>query len=85
MPPLSTPSAEAPAADADQYEALMLFADRVRAVMPEFVIDETNRAQVIEVCRRLDGVPLALELAAVWMRTLSLRRSSTGSRTASGC
>ena len=72
VPPLSTPPAEAPAADADQYESLVLFADRVRAVMPEFVIDETNRAQVIEVCRRLDGVPLALELAAVWMRTLSL-------------
>ncbi|TDX02639.1 LuxR C-terminal-related transcriptional regulator [Kribbella sp. VKM Ac-2566] len=72
VPPLSTPPGEAPAADADQYESLVLFADRVRAVLPEFVIDETNRAQVIEVCRRLDGVPLALELAAVWMRTLSL-------------
>jgi predicted ATPase/DNA-binding CsgD family transcriptional regulator len=72
VPPLSTPSAEVPAADADQYEALILFVDRVRAVVPEFVIDETNRAQVIELCRRLDGVPLALELAAVWMRTLSL-------------
>lgn len=72
VPPLSTPPEEGPAADADQYESLLLFTDRVRAVLPEFVIDQTNRAQVIEVCRRLDGVPLALELAAVWMRTLSL-------------
>ncbi len=72
VPPLSTPPAEVPAADADQYESLVLFADRVRAVLPEFEIDERNRAQVIEVCRQLDGVPLALELAAVWMRTLTL-------------
>ncbi|MEI8409557.1 MULTISPECIES: ATP-binding protein [unclassified Kribbella] len=72
VPPLSTPPAETLAADADQYESLVLFTDRVRAVLPEFEIDERNRAQVIEVCRQLDGVPLALELAAVWMRTLSL-------------
>ena len=72
VPPLSTPPTEAPAADADQYESLVLFADRVRAVLPEFEINERNRAQVIEVCRQLDGVPLALELAAVWLRTLSL-------------
>lgn len=68
--PLPTPSAES--ADPDRYEALVLFADRVRAVMPGFVVDDSNRDQVIEVCRRLDGVPLAIELAAVWMRTLTL-------------
>ncbi len=72
VPPLPTPPADAPDADVGQYESLVLFTDRVRAVVPEFVIDESNRAQVIEVCRQLDGVPLALELAAVWMRTLSL-------------
>ncbi|MEU4601687.1 LuxR C-terminal-related transcriptional regulator [Kribbella sp. NPDC023972] len=72
VPPLSTPPGEVPFADADQYESLVLFVDRVRAVLPEFELDERNRAQVIEVCRQLDGVPLALELAAVWMRTLSL-------------
>ena len=74
VPPLSTPPAEAPAADAEQYEATVLFTDRVRAVLPSFAIDDTNRAQVIELCRQLDGVPLALELAAVWMRTLSLQQ-----------
>jgi predicted ATPase/DNA-binding CsgD family transcriptional regulator len=72
VPPLSTPPTEAPDADADQYESLVLFVDRVRAVLPEFELGHSNRAQVIELCRRLDGVPLALELAAVWMRTLSL-------------
>jgi len=74
VPPLSTPPPEAPAGDADQYEAMLLFTDRVRAVLPEFVLDDTNRAQVVELCRRLDGVPLAIELAAVWMRTLSLQQ-----------
>ncbi|HEY9335969.1 MAG TPA: LuxR C-terminal-related transcriptional regulator [Kribbella sp.] len=72
--PLSTPPADVPAADADQYEAMVLFCDRVRAVLPGFTIDDNNRAQLIEVCRQLDGVPLALELAAVWMRTLSLQQ-----------
>ncbi|GAA1117372.1 LuxR family transcriptional regulator [Kribbella jejuensis] len=76
VPPLSTPPAEAPGdgtgQDTDQYESLVLFTDRVRSVLPEFRIDDTNRCQVVEVCRRLDGIPLALELAAVWMRTLSL-------------
>jgi predicted ATPase/DNA-binding CsgD family transcriptional regulator len=74
VPPLPTPPAEAPPADADQYESLVLFTDRVRAVVPSFTIDDTNRAQVIEICRELDGVPLALELTAVWMRTLSLQQ-----------
>ncbi|MFF0271052.1 ATP-binding protein [Kribbella sp. NPDC004536] len=72
VPPLPTPPAEVPPTDADQYEAVQLFTERVRAVVPEFVVDDANRALVIEVCRQLDGVPLALELAAVWMRTLSL-------------
>ncbi|NUR94398.1 MAG: ATPase [Kribbellaceae bacterium] len=70
--PLPTPPPEAVDADADEYEALVLFADRARAVVPGFVVGSGNRAQVIEICRQLDGVPLALELAAVWMRTLSL-------------
>ncbi len=70
VPPLSTPPPEA--ADATHYESVALFVDRARAVSPEFEIDDANRALVIEVCRRLDGVPLAIELAAVWMRTLSL-------------
>ncbi|MER7249974.1 LuxR C-terminal-related transcriptional regulator [Kribbella sp. NPDC000426] len=72
MEPLPTPSAETPPAAADQYEALVLFTDRVRAMAPGFSIDDANRDEVIEVCRLLDGVPLALEHAAVWMRTLSL-------------
>ncbi|MFF0340687.1 ATP-binding protein [Kribbella sp. NPDC004875] len=70
--PLPTPPVEMQRPQTDQNEALMLFTDRVRAVVPEFVLDDSNRAQAVEVCRLLDGVPLALELAAVWTRTLTL-------------
>jgi predicted ATPase/DNA-binding SARP family transcriptional activator len=44
--------------------AVRLFADRAREVRPGFVVDEGNAAAVAEICRRLDGIPLAVELAA---------------------
>jgi len=74
VPPLSTPppESEVTAGDATHYESVALFVDRARAVAPQFEIDDSNRTMVIEVCRALDGIPLAVELAAVWMRTLSL-------------
>jgi tetratricopeptide (TPR) repeat protein len=52
--------------------AIEMFADRAQAARPGFVVDETNRALVEEVCRRLDGLPLALELAAARLRALPL-------------
>ena len=45
-------------------DAVQLFVDRARAARPEFSLDERNADAVVEICRRLDGVPLALELAA---------------------
>jgi len=53
-------------------EAVDLFTDRAVAVSQDFAVDERNREQVVRICRRLDGIPLAIELAAVWVRTLSL-------------
>ncbi|HEY2560068.1 MAG TPA: winged helix-turn-helix domain-containing protein [Caldimonas sp.] len=53
-------------------DAARLFADRARLVNPEFDIDERNAAAVHEVCRRLDGIPLALELAAARLSVLSV-------------
>jgi predicted ATPase/DNA-binding SARP family transcriptional activator len=44
--------------------SVRLFTDRAREVRPDFVVDEGNAAAVAEICRRLDGIPLALELAA---------------------
>jgi len=51
--------------------AVRLFADRVRAVQPGFRLDAGNAEAVAELCRRMDGLPLALELAAAWMRLLT--------------
>ncbi|MGD1252751.1 LuxR C-terminal-related transcriptional regulator [Mycobacterium seoulense] len=53
-------------------EAVELFADRARRVRPEFAITAENTAVVEEICRRLDGMPLAIELAAARIRALSL-------------
>jgi predicted ATPase/DNA-binding CsgD family transcriptional regulator len=72
VPPLSTPEdAAVPAGEASHYESVTLLVERARAVDPQFQITDENRGAVIELCRRLDGLPLALELAAVWLRALS--------------
>jgi len=71
VPPLSVPEEAVPAGDATHYESVRLFQDRAMAVAPEFEITDSNRATVVELCRMLDGIPLAIELAAVWLRTLS--------------
>ena len=71
VPPLSTPDSEVPAGDATHYESVTLFMERASAVAPGFEITDGNRTAVVELCRRLDGIPLAIELAAVWLRILS--------------
>ena len=71
VPPLSLP---ATAADLDTSEAVALFVERARAVVPSFTLGPANSELVLHVCRRLDGLPLALELAAARLRALSLER-----------
>ncbi|WP_228003130.1 protein kinase domain-containing protein [Nocardia australiensis] len=54
-----------------RYDAVTLFADRATAVVPGFEPTEDNKATIAHICARLDGLPLAIELAAARMRTMS--------------
>jgi predicted ATPase len=74
--PLSTPERDDPA-DND-YPALALFAERGATVRPGFALTRDNYAAVARICRQLDGLPLAIELAAVRLHELSLDELVTG-------
>jgi predicted ATPase/DNA-binding SARP family transcriptional activator len=69
--PLELPSGEPEPAAAAEVPAVRLFVDRARAVRPGFVLDESTLPAVVEICCRLDGIPLALELAAARLRAMS--------------
>ncbi|MFD4441088.1 ATP-binding protein [Nocardia sp. NPDC058519] len=73
VPPLLVPDPDrAPSRRAQpRYDAVTLFADRASAVVPGLDLSEATRATVARICARLDGLPLAIELAAARMRTLS--------------
>jgi len=60
------------AAEALGYSAVELFNERATAITDSFVIDDTSVPAVLEICRRLDGMPLALELAAARVHTLGI-------------
>ncbi|MEU4222799.1 LuxR C-terminal-related transcriptional regulator [Nonomuraea sp. NPDC026600] len=71
--PLCVPDPDSPMTEGyEPCEAVDLFAQRAAAVLPGFVIDEHSHDTVIRLCRRLDGLPLAIELAAVRLRAFSL-------------
>jgi predicted ATPase/DNA-binding SARP family transcriptional activator len=72
VPPLSLPRPKAAsAASLSSFDAIKLFEQRARLVRPAFKVADDNAAAVAEVCSRLDGLPLAIELAAARMRVLS--------------
>ena len=74
VPPLAVPDSRKTITveELASNEAVVLFAERARAARPDFVLDSDNAATVADVCRRLDGLPLALELAAARLRALPL-------------
>ena len=57
-----------------QYEAVRLFIDRAVAVLPSFTMTNTNAPAVAQICHRLDGIPLAIELAAARAKALSVEQ-----------
>lgn len=73
---LSAPSPEAIVAvpTLGQYEAVRLFIDRARRARPTFAVSEENAPAIAQICCRLDGIPLALELAAARCRQMSVER-----------
>jgi predicted ATPase len=72
VPPLALPAdlGTASVAEVAAWPAVALFVDRARAVRPGFALTEGNAAAVAEICRRLEGLPLAIELAAARTRLL---------------
>ena len=72
VPPLSLPDPESlpPVENLTEYEAVRLFAERASAVRPGFSLTQQNATAVVEICRRLDGLPLAIELAAARIKLL---------------
>jgi predicted ATPase/class 3 adenylate cyclase len=73
VPPLDLPDPERlPSLEAlAQSDAVRLFIERARAVKPDFMVTAENAAAVAEICYRLDGLPLAIELAAARVKLLS--------------
>jgi non-specific serine/threonine protein kinase len=71
VPPLSLPSQAVTERDWQRSDALQLFVERARPVAPGFVLNEANAQAVSEICRALDGLPLAIELAAARLRNLT--------------
>ena len=70
--PLSPLPVPRPGTAAGGGDAVELFAQRAAAVVPGFTVSSENRDEVVRLCRRLDGIPLAIELAAVQLRAVSL-------------
>lgn len=68
--PLDVPHQEDPPSDVADYPAVRLFVDRARLARPDLVIGEDDLAAIAQICERLDGLPLAIELAAARVKIL---------------
>ena len=73
VPPLECPSAAAGVADIAGSDAVQLFVARARERLPSFSVADVPPHAIGELCRRLDGLPLAIELIAGWVGALSVR------------
>ena len=80
VPPLSLPEAAGSFSPAQiaAFDAVALLVERAAAVQPGFCVDEATASSVLQLCARLDGIPLALELAAVRLEGLSVEQLLAG-------
>jgi predicted ATPase/class 3 adenylate cyclase len=76
VPSLSLPDPQQPppVEHLRRYEAVQLFLERARAALPSFVVTNHNVSALVQICRRLDGIPLAIELAAARVRVLTVEQ-----------
>ena len=72
VPPLDLPAAGSAPADVDCSDAGRLFVERAQSRHASFTLDRESAAAVVRICQLLDGLPLALELAAAWVAVLSV-------------
>jgi predicted ATPase/DNA-binding XRE family transcriptional regulator len=63
-----------PLAELAELPAVVLFCQHAQAIVPTFALTAANGATIVEICRRVDGLPLAIELAAAWIKLLPPRR-----------
>ncbi|MFD5091012.1 LuxR C-terminal-related transcriptional regulator [Amycolatopsis thailandensis] len=78
LAPMPVPDRDAPCtlAEIEAFDVVKLFVDRARSVVPSFSVTRDNRDEIARLVRELDGLPLAIELAARWMRSLSVGQLS---------
>ncbi|MEV4360723.1 LuxR C-terminal-related transcriptional regulator [Nonomuraea sp. NPDC049625] len=77
VPPMPMPDFDGSRSSTDslkQFDAIRLFADRSQSVLPGFEVTDDNQDSVARIVRRLDGIPLAIELAAVRLRAISVEQ-----------
>ena len=76
LSPLGLPpdSAQTSPTEALRYDAVRLFNDRARALLPDFTLDGENAGHVVDICRRLDGIALAIEMAVPRLEVLTLQQ-----------
>ena len=72
MPSLSRPESDAPVDELVQFESIRLFSERAALSNPSFILTPANAQPVVEICRRVDGIPLAIELAAARVNILQV-------------
>jgi predicted ATPase len=70
--PMALPPAGLPLPEIEQYDAIRLFVERARAILPDFELTANNAVPIARLCRRLDGIPLAIELASARINVLSV-------------